>query len=453
MSPVKSKWRGGSSVSLTVLFMLAVIIAVGVFLRGQAFLSTEVVEPLQAEAAESYALAQTLGSQGAYQVLAAPFDNSSEEVAASEVFGSLGYPLFLSLFATPEATASSLNAVVITQMVLGALAILLVFILATRLMDPHWGLITAFLTAVSPFLVNVSLYLIGATLLLVTLLLYLISTTRLGERGALIRAFLAAALLGVVALVDPTYQFLVLPWLLVLFFTVRKGASKILIPVAAVLGFALIFGPWMARNQNVIDAPIAAAPIAASIQQGMPSADADETASGQDTETPSLLAALGRLGGALINDPRWYFVEKPQTLWSVGQPASAEQSLVYPVSETPYAENPLFLTSEEFMRILHGPLLLIGAIGVILVWLPFAGRRLTPSQRIGLRSISLVLIYATLTHLFGVAQSHDAAPLLPLLFVMALTPLYVITSPRLEAAAPKTAQEPESEPQLETDAT
>ncbi|MFP4076381.1 MAG: glycosyltransferase family 39 protein [Halochromatium sp.] len=469
MSLFKPKWRGGSSVSMTVLFMLAVIIAVGVFLRAQAFLGTEVTEPLQAKAAESYALAQTLSDQGAYQVLAAPFDASGEDAAAGEVFGSLGYPLFLSLFASPEATPRSLDAAVIAQLVLGTLAILLVFMLTTRLMDPHWGLIVAFLTAVSPFLVNISLFLVGATLLLVTLLFYLMSATRLGERGALIRTLVAAALLGVVALVDPTYQLLILPWLLMLVLSVRKGASKVLIPIAAVLGFALVFGPWVARNQILVDAPIATTPIAASIQQGMPTAASDNA----EAETPRLLASIGRLGGAMIRDPGWYFVEKPQTLWSFGQPAdpddsdaessavpsavpSAEQSLVYPVSRTPYAENPIFLTSEEFMRLLHAPVLLIGALGAILVWLPFAGRRLTPSQRIGLRSISLVLIYATLVHVFGVAAPQYATPLLPLLFLMALTPLYILTAPRLEAAPPKknakTAPETESEEEAtETD--
>ncbi len=461
MNLMKSKWRGRSSVSLTVLFMLAAIIAAGVFLRAQALLGTEVSEPLQAEAAEAYALAQTLSSQGAYQVLVAPFDSSSEAAATGgEALGSLGYPLFLSLFATPEATANSLTAAVIAQLVLGALAILLVFMLGTRLMDPHWGLIIAFLTAVSPFLVNVSLYLVGATLLLVTLILYLMTATKLGERGAMLRTFVAAALLGVVALVDPTYQFLILPWVLLLFVTGRTSASKIVLPLAAVLGFALVFGPWIARNQNVIDAPIDAAPIATSIQQGMPPADAaNATMAAQGADSPSVIAALGRLGGGLIKDPigflSWYFVEKPQRLWSFGQPTSAEQSFVYPVSQTPYAENPLFLTSEEFMGILHGPLLLIGAIGMIFVWLPFAGRRLTPSQRIGLRSISLVLIYATLAHLFGAAEPHYATPLLPLVFVMALTPLYILTARRLEAAPPKkskTAPESEAESEQEADA-
>ncbi len=108
------------------------------------------------------------------------------------------------------------------------------------------------------------------------------------------------------------------------------------------------------------------------------------------------------------------------------------------------------------MRLLHAPVLLIGALGAILVWLPFAGRRLTPSQRIGLRSISLVLIYATLVHVFGVAAPQYATPLLPLLFLMALTPLYILTAPRLEAAPPKknakTAPETESEEEVtETD--
>jgi len=453
VSPVKSKRRDGQAVSLTVLFMLAVIIAAGVFLRGQAFLGTEVVEPLQAGSAEAYALAQTLSSQGAYQVLSAPFDpnydpNIAADADASQVFGSLGYPLFLSLFANPEADASSINAIMIAQLILGALAILLVFMLSSRLMDPHWGLVAALLTAVSPFLVNISLYLVSATLLMVSLLLYLVTAAKINERWAMMRTFIAAALLGLVALVDPTYQFLILPWVFVLFAS-SKGVSKLFTPVAAVLGFALVFGPWIARNQEVMEVPIPTSSMATSIQQGLPPAEAGEAAT-QTTETPSLLGALGQVGGSFIDDPRgflsWYFFDKPGTLWSVDGPATVEHGFVYPVSETPYAKSQIFLTSEEFMQLLHGPLVLIGALGLILVWLPFAGRRMTPKQRIGLRSISLVLIYATLAKILGVAEPQYATPLLPLLFVMALTPLFLITARRLEDAPRKAKPEPSNEP-------
>ncbi len=436
MSPVKSKRRDGQAVSLTVLFMLAVIIAAGVFLRGQAFLGTEVVEPLQAGSADAYALAQTLSTQGAYRVLSAPFDAGSE-VDTSQTYGSLGYPLFLSLFAAPEAEASGINALIITQLVLGAFAILLVFMLTTRLMDPHWGLIAALLTAVSPYLVNISLYVVSASLLLVALLLYLVTTAKISERWALIRSFVAAALLGIVVWVDPTYEFLILPWLLVLYLS-SKGASKLLTPFAAILGFTLIVGPWVARNQEVIDTPIATAPIAASLQQGLP---ADQGGDGAAAEATDLQTALGQFRVGFSDDPRgflnWYFVEKPKVLWSVGDQAGIEQTYIYPVSETPYAENPVFLTSAEFMQLLHGPVLLLGALGALLVWLPFAGRRLTPAQRIGLRSISLVLIYTTLAKIFGTAAPQFATPLLPLLFLMALTPLYIITVPRLETAPEK----------------
>ncbi|MEA3638879.1 MAG: glycosyltransferase family 39 protein [Lamprobacter sp.] len=439
MSPVKSKRRDGRSVSLTVLFMLAVIIAVGVFLRGQAYLGTEVVEPLQEDSADAYALAQTLSSQGAYKVLTTPVDAGSE-VDSTQTFGSLGYPLFLSLFAAPETEPGNINAAIIAQLVLSALAILLVFMLTSRLMDPHWGLTAAFLTALSPFLVNISLYLVSATLLLVTLLLYLVTAAKISDRWAMIRTFMAAALLGIVTWVDPTYEFLILPWLLLLLLS-SKGASKFFTPVAAILGFTLVFGPIVVRNQEAIHTPIDTAPITASIQQGMPPAQADAAAV-PEGET-STGAAIGQLGGRFLDDPRaflkWYFVEKPKALWSLGEPAGVEQSLVYPVSESPYNENPIFLTSDEFMKLLHGPMVLIGALGLILVWLPIAGRRLTPSQRIGLRSISLVLIYATLAKVFGVAEPQYATPLMPLLFVMALTPLYLITAPRLEAA-PKPAK-------------
>lgn len=440
MSSDNAKQRGGQPVSLATLLTLAAILAAGVFLRGQAFLATEVVEPLQADAANAYALAQALSNQGAYNILAAPF-NGGGEAASGETFSSLGYPLFLSLFAEPEATTGGLNAIVITQMVLSALAILLVFMLTTRLLDPYWGLTAALLTAVSPFLVNISLYLVGATVLMIALLLYLVTAAKLSERGGLIRTFIASALLGLAALTDPTFEFLILPWVVMLVLS-TKGIAKVLTPLAAVIGFGLVFSPLVIQNQNAGDAPVATAPIAESIQRGLPPAAEDASgASGVTTEEAQLGSAFGQLGQRFIEDPRgflrWYFVDKTQTLWSLGEPTAAEQSFVYPVSDTPYAENPGFLASEEFMRILHGPVVLIGALGAVLVWLPFAGRRLTPAQRIGLRSVSLVLLYATIAHGFGVAAPQYATPLLPMLFVMALTPLYLVTLPRREATADK----------------
>jgi len=451
VSPANSRQPGARTVSLTTLFMLAVIIALGVFLRAQAFLGTDIVEPLQGDAAEAYELAQVLDRQGAFQVLSGPFDSSSS-AELGEVYSSLGYPLFLSLFVGEGEAASSLNGAVITQIVLGALVILLVFMLATRLLDPYWGLTVALLTAISPYLVNISLYLVGSTLLMVALLFYLLTTAKISDRGALLRSFFAAALLGVVAWVDATYQFLILPWVILLFFS-SKGASKFLVPVAAVLGFALVFGPLIAMNQTAIDTAVPTASMAASIQEGM--RPAAETAAQAPTKV-SLIGALGQLGGGLIDDPRgflsWYFVEKPQVLWSLGGPPEIEQTFVYAVSQTPYADNPGFLASEEFMQLVHGPLVLLGLLGLILVWLPFAGRRLRPAQLIGLRTLSLVVVYATLAHLFGVAAPQHATPLMPLVFMMALTPLYLITLPRPRqqpAATAKAEPQQKDEPQPE----
>jgi hypothetical protein len=453
VSSDNAKQRGGQPVSLATLLTLAAILAAGVFLRGQAFLATEVVEPLQADAADAYALAQALSSQGAYNILAAPFSGGGE-AASGETFSSLGYPLFLSLFAEPEATTGGLNAIVITQMVLSALAILLVFMLTTRLLDPYWGLTAALLTAVSPFLVNISLYLVGATVLMIALLLYLVTAAKISERGGLIRTFIASALLGLAALTDPTFEFLILPWVVMLLLS-TKGVWKLMTPLAAVIGFGLVFSPLVVQNQNAVDAPVATAPIAESIQQGLPPAAAgDEASSSEGTTGEARLgSAFGQLGQGFIEDPsgflRWYFFDKTQTLWSWGEPNAAEQSFVYPVSETPYAENPSFLASEEFMSILHGPVVLIGALGAVLVWLPFAGRRLNPAQRIGLRSVSLVLLYATIAHGFGVAAPQYATPLLPMLFVMALTPLYLVTLPRREDTKDKVQEKAKQEESTE----
>jgi hypothetical protein len=443
-------------VSLTTLFTLAVIIAAGLFLRTQAFLGTEVVEPLQDDAAEAYALAQVLERQGAYQALTDPFAEDAQG-ETGEIFGSLGYPLFLSLFVDADATDGSLSAAVIAQVVLGALAILLAFMLTTRLLDPHWGLTVALLTAVSPYLVNISLYLVGATLLMVVLLVYLVTAARIGERGAVVRTFFAAALLGVVSWVDGTFQFLILPWVILLFFA-SKGLSRFMTPVAAALGFILVFGPLMALNQAAVDTAVPMESMAMSIQQGMqPPAEASAGTSTEAADEADLLTALGALGAGFIDDPRgvlsWYFVEKPQTLWSLGGQPEVEQTFVYEVAETPYAQNPLFLASEQLMQLLHGPVVLIALFGVILVWLPFAGKRLGAAQLIGLRTVSMVLIYATLAHLFGAAAPQYSTPLMPLVFLMAVTPLYLLTLPRPQRvtpakAAPESAEaQPVAEPE------
>lgn len=448
MSSATSRQRGARSVSLTTLFMLAVIIAAGLFLRTQAFLGTAVVEPLQDDAAEAYALAQALDRQGAYQALTDPFGEGAQS-EASAVFGSLGYPLFLSLFVDEDATDRSLSAAVIAQVVLGALAVLLAFMLTARLLDPHWGLTVALLTALSPFLVNISLYLVGATLLMVVLLAYLVIAGRIGARRAMVRTFFAAAFLGLVSWVDGTFQFLILPWVILLFFA-SQGVSRFMTPAAAVLGFTLAFGPLMALNQAAVDTAVPMDSMAMSIRQGMQPAADGTTVAEADAD---LMSALGALGGGFIDDPRgvlrWYFVEKPQTLWSLGGQPEVEQTFVYEVAQTPYAQNPLFLASEELMQLLHGPVVMIALIGVILVWLPFAGKRLSAVQLIGLRTVSMVLIYSTLAHLFGAAAPQHSTPLMPLVFVMALTPFYVLTLPRPQRmvkakAAPSPSAQPEA---------
>lgn len=450
MSSDNAKQRGGRSVSLLSLLMLAVIITAGVFLRGQAYLGTQVIDPLQGESADAYALAQTLSQQGAYQVLSAPYSADADGAPIGEAFGSLGYPLFLSLFVGADANEGGLNAAVLTQLVLSALAILLVFVLATRLLDPQWGLTAALLTAVSPFLVNVSLYLVGATLLMVALLIYLVTAAKIKERGSLLRVFFSSLLLGVVALVDPTFEFLIVFWVLLLFVS-SKGMSKLVSPVAALLGFGLAFSPMLAQNQAATESPVAAAPIAQSLQQGMQpdvvKGDAPAKPSGGESGLPATFAALGQ---RLLDDPRaflrWYLVDKTEAMWSWEQPAGIEEAFVYPVSSTPYTENPGFRATEALMRLLHGPLVLVAGLGAVLVWLPFASGRLTPARRIGLRTLSLVLLYATVAHGFGVAAPQYATPLLPLVFLMALSPLYLITLPQLEKRLePKQAPAPAAE--------
>jgi hypothetical protein len=425
-----------------VVYALMAILAVGLLLRLDAFLGTEVIEPLRADAAQYYAAAHHLRHTGVYSTSVQALAGLAEPTP--DAARSPGYPLFLALFAGGDATQASLDRIIMARVLLGTLAILLVFLLGKRLLDAQWALIVALLTALSPHLVNIGLYLLSETLLVVMLLAHLLAASSLGARGSGWVALAAGLLLGCAALVHPTFEYLILPWLVLLFLSFR-GAARWRVPIAAALGFVLVFGPWVMRNQQLLDAPANADPIVATIHHGiypdfMYKGDPDTYAfpyrhdprgEAIGADLKSVLAEVKR---RFVEEPvrhlKWYLLDRPVAMWSWDMVQGMGDAFVYPVAATPYTDHPGFRASHRIMVLLHWPLVLLGAFGAMLAWAPAMKRRFSQAQLVGLRTLSLLLLYATAVHMVGAPFPRYSIPLRPLLFVMSLVPLFVLTVPR-----------------------
>jgi len=428
------------------LYALFAIVAVGFLLRFGAFLGTPVESPIRSDAAQYYAGAHHLRNAGVYSTSTRALVGL--EQPTPDAARSPGYPLLLALLIDEQPTRAGLDRVLLFQVLLSTLAIMLVYALSARLMNRDWGLIAALLTAFSPHLINLNLYLLTETLFGFALLLFVWSISRLGAQPSLPRLGLASAVLGVAALVHPAVQHFILVWVVLVALTLRPPLawrSGLTVALVAVLGFGAVFGPWVYRNLSVLGASEDDQPIINTLHHGIypnfmyqdrPESYAypyrfDPNSPRISSDIPAVLNEIGR---RFTEEPArhlgWYLIDKPIALWSWDSVQGFGDSFIYPVSDSPYLHNPGFQASHRLMRLLHWPLVILGGIGALLVWLPVVSRRLDPAQRLTLRSMSLLLLYLTLVHMVGAPFPRYTWPLRPLLYVMALVPLFLGSSPK-----------------------
>jgi hypothetical protein len=113
-------------------------------------------------------------------------------------------------------------------------------------------------------------------------------------------------------------------------------------------------------------------------------------------------------------------VKKPMAFWSWNIVQGQGDVFVYPVSKTPYWNQPIFQMHHGFMRSLHAPLVLLGLLGCVMAWLPAAAQQLSPVGAATARFISLLLTYYTALHMFGFPEPRYSIPLRPFLYGMSL---------------------------------
>jgi hypothetical protein len=110
-------------------------------------------------------------------------------------------------------------------------------------------------------------------------------------------------------------------------------------------------------------------------------------------------------------------------LWRWDNAEGIGDVFVYPLVETPYRSEPLFLALHAVMRLLHLPLVLLALVGVgLLGWRSFRPR-LAPANHQVARELVALLGGSTLVFVLTVAVGRYAVPLHPWLYCLALLPL------------------------------
>ncbi len=109
--------------------------------------------------------------------------------------------------------------------------------------------------------------------------------------------------------------------------------------------------------------------------------------------------------------------------WSWHMVVGSGEHLIYPVVKSPYFHHPLFTTTSELMKILHWPLVILGLLGTILIWIPRFNKEYSGEQLLFIHTLSLLLIYFTAIHVLSFPLPRYAIPIRPLLYTMAFVPI------------------------------
>jgi 4-amino-4-deoxy-L-arabinose transferase-like glycosyltransferase len=418
---------------------LGILLLFGMHLRSVYLLETEVVQPFAADAGEYYLYAHNLRHHGVYSRDPRGLTENRGSVAPDAV-RSPGYPLFIALFMGDAPPRAVLGRVLFAQAVLSTLAAGLAYVLFRRLLGEGWGLAAAALTALSPHLVVVSGYLLTETLFLFLLLAAGLALAALAETPGWRSGLLLGALLAAASLVRPSLQYF--PLVIALWACLRYGRPQGVRAAAAIaLGFVLVTAPWWARNLSAFgrlsDNTLMIGSVHHGIYPGFMYNRQPETFGfpyRYDPRTPEISRNLGsvleEIGGRFAREPgehaAWFLVGKPMALWSWDIVQGQGDVFIYPVSRSPYADDPLFQSSHRWMRRLHIPLAVLCGLGCLMVWLPAASRILDRRALDALRLLSLVPVYFTLVHIATAPFPRYSIPLRPFQYGMAAAALFMV---------------------------
>lgn len=425
----------------SVLISLVLLSAFAFYLRFASVAGTEVDHPLRADAKDYFLYAYNLRHFHVYSS-AVPKSNSPDPKLTPDSVRTPGYPLFLLPFVDGPPNRQMLGKILFTQALLSTLTVLLEFFFFRAFLLECWALFACFLTVISPHLIVANSYLLTETLFCFLLLLFAWLISSREETLSPKILLLSGITLGFAALVRPSLQYFPLAIALLFFFQFgwRRGARFLLV---LLIGFFVVLAPWLIRNLVVLHSPGDQSLMINFLHHGMyPNFTYDQEPKSygfpyrfdpRSAEiSKDVTSVVHEMAERFREEPfkylLWFIIGKPIAFWSWNIVQGMGDVFIYPVTDSPYFNNNIFQLTHNLMYFLHWPLVCLGLLSGLLVWIPRFAKELPKHALFVARFTSLLLLYFTLLHMIGAPFPRYSVPLRPFLYGMAVLPLQLSAS-------------------------
>jgi len=416
----------------SILLALVLITLFGAFLRVNAALHTVVQYPLRADAGGYFSYAYNIRHFGIYS-RDRLFSSEEKVRPRPDAMGSPGYPIALLPFAGEQPTSKTILDITLMQSLLGTLMIPLTFLLGRALLPAAWALLPASLVAISPQLIIAGTFVLSETLfsfLLLAALVALVLQYRKPESWA--HAIASGALLGMAALTRPTLQYF-LPCVLLVLIPMLPKELRWRQGTSLCAGFAIIFVPWLLRNQwtlgMVSDPTLAISTILHGHYPDFMYRNIPESLGYPYRFDPraqeisvNMATLLRELFARFREDPatylRWYVFGKPIAFFSWGDVAAAGDIFTYPTMMSPYYDKSVFILTKEFMRVSHWVWVAAALLGIFVLWLSRNPHILGQRRRFVGLLLATVVLYFVAVHVVGFPIARYSIPLLSVIYVL-----------------------------------
>jgi len=422
--------------------ILVLIFAFGLYLRYESVVETAVVKPLRADAGNYFMYAYNVRLKHTYSPDAKSLTDLKSPVTPDAIRPP-GYPLFLTCFVNGLPNKEMIDKVLIFQAVMSAFTIIGAFLFFRSFLPVPWNLLASLLVTLSPHLIAANSYVLTETLFCFLTVVFGLLITLFWKKPSPYLGIIVGIVIGLASLVRVSLQYfwVILAFLFILHFGWRKGSR---FSALILLGFAISFSPWIARNLVTLKKPTDNKLMVNFLHHGMyPNFTFskveesygfpyryDPRSNEISKDVKSVLKEIvRRFQHQKLKHTKWFLIGKPVALWSWDVVNGWGDVFPYQVSKSPYKNRSLFQWTHTLMHSVHWQLIVLAMLGCLLVWFPPSMTGLSEESAFAARFTSLLLIYYTLIHMVGAPFPRYSGPLRPFLYAMALlTPHLVITA-------------------------
>ncbi len=419
--------------------LMGAIMLCGFFIRLESAHKTEVINPLHADAGNYFMYAFNLRFKHTYSLeIGNPADIASP--VTSDAIRPPAYPLFLSTFVDSVPNQKTINKILYSQVIISTLTIFISMFLFQNFLSKLWATIAAMLVTLSPHLIVANSYILTETFFCFHLVILGWFMSLFVTKPSLWKAGIIGIILGMANLIRPSLQYFPIVMSIFLIFQYgKKEGGRFCI--AMLLGFALLFFPWITRNLLTLNIITDNSLSKNFLHQGMypnfkykntPESYGfphkyDPNAKNSNKNTLVILKEITkRFRTEPLRHCQWFLLQKPIAFWSWDMVQGQGDAFIYPVSRSPYNNNSFFQWTSRLMYALHGPIVILALFGSLLIWVPHFTQALSGKTVVNVKYTSILLIYFTVIHMIGFPLPRYSIPLRPFIYGMAIFSSYTV---------------------------